>query len=58
MALPQASVNVLVLWVVFGCFLGITVVGLRIYARYLKDIGLAINDYAAAMALACCFYPL
>lgn len=57
MGLPQASVNILILWAVLGCFLGILSVGLRFYARRLQNAALAVNDYAAGVALVYGFGP-
>ena len=52
MALSPAGINLVILFIVFGC-LGVTSVILRIYARHIKKTKLAFNDYAAVAALVC-----
>jgi hypothetical protein len=58
MTLSPVGVSVIVLWAVFGCFLCIVAVGLRLYSRRLKGIGFSTNDYAALGSLVCALLHL
>ena len=51
MALSPDGTITIILAAIFVYFLGTLFVALRFYARRLKNVALAFNDYAAAAAL-------